>query len=682
MAKKRAMMIGLDGADPLVVRHLMDSGEMPNLKAFIERGTTTEKLDMIGVFPSVTPPNWASLATGNYPKNHGITDFMNHTLGKPLDIMESNWDSRRVESELIWETFEAEGRKAIEVNYVEAWPPRVPGTKNIFIDGTGAIPFLRAYCDFQKIVTMEEGDFKLKEIPHFKDSSSADCVVYGDQLDEFYRPDPSMAEKQMGGELLFMDTPLEIPATVAVAVGAGDIANGGHADLVTTPLKDATAAGWTGLPEGAKICQIPMNRGLVRRYAVVLKNEDGIYDTIGFCKSKKDPEILVTAKVDTWSDWIYDTFVLENDVEARVCYKIRGMELAADGAQGKFYLSHVLNLDDFSHYYPQDLGLELQKEVGPLLCFANCAPYDPMGRKIVMETFEEIYDWQWRVTEYLLDKVEPDWDLYYTHLHAIDLVNHWYLSRSVEGWDENWEEYRETLHHIYRIMDVYIGKAMKYLDDDTMIIVTSDHAAIPNNPNLPNPGFGEMMINNFPMVDLGFMELDNSTIPAKVVWEKTKAVAVRSSYVYINLKGREPHGIVEPEDYEKTVQEVITGLYNYKHPETGERVISFCMTRSEMEMVGMGGDHVGDILYQMVPGYNSEVHTNQPSTCEYAGYSMGNLFAMAGGGIRQNFVLDRTVRVVDIVPTICEYCGVRQPKDVEGGVIYQAFEKNRANESK
>ena len=111
MGKKRAMMIGLDGADPLVVKRLMESGDMPNLKAFIERGTTTEKYNMIGVLPSITPPNWASLATGNWPKNHGVTDFMNHTLGKPLDIFESNWDSRRVESELIWETFEAEGRK-------------------------------------------------------------------------------------------------------------------------------------------------------------------------------------------------------------------------------------------------------------------------------------------------------------------------------------------------------------------------------------------------------------------------------------------------------------------------------------------------------------------------------------------------------------------------------------------
>ena len=55
---------------------------------------------MMGVFPTVTPPNWTTLATGNWPKTHGITCFQNHTLGKSLNISEYNWDSRRIESEL------------------------------------------------------------------------------------------------------------------------------------------------------------------------------------------------------------------------------------------------------------------------------------------------------------------------------------------------------------------------------------------------------------------------------------------------------------------------------------------------------------------------------------------------------------------------------------------------------
>ena len=45
------------------------------------------------------------------------------------------------------------------LNYCESWPPRVEGTKNIFIDGTSATPFQRDLVDFQKVAefSVDEG---------------------------------------------------------------------------------------------------------------------------------------------------------------------------------------------------------------------------------------------------------------------------------------------------------------------------------------------------------------------------------------------------------------------------------------------------------------------------------------------------------------------------------------------
>ena len=68
MSMKRAMMIGLDGADPVVCKRLVAEGRMPNLKKILEQGVATEKLNMMGVLPTITPPNWATLATGCYPR--------------------------------------------------------------------------------------------------------------------------------------------------------------------------------------------------------------------------------------------------------------------------------------------------------------------------------------------------------------------------------------------------------------------------------------------------------------------------------------------------------------------------------------------------------------------------------------------------------------------------------------
>ena len=127
------MMIGLDGADPVRVKKLIAEGRMPNMKKLLEKGIATENLDMLGVLPAGTPPNWTTLATGNYPRTHGITCFQNHTLGQPLSMIESNWDSMNIESELVWEAFNDENKKAIMLNYCEAWPNRVEGSNNIIL---------------------------------------------------------------------------------------------------------------------------------------------------------------------------------------------------------------------------------------------------------------------------------------------------------------------------------------------------------------------------------------------------------------------------------------------------------------------------------------------------------------------------------------------------------------------
>ena len=76
---KRVMMIGLDAADPMIVKRLIAAGRLPNMKKLLENGAAHESLSMIGVFPTVTPPNWASIATGNNPRSHGITCYYNHT---------------------------------------------------------------------------------------------------------------------------------------------------------------------------------------------------------------------------------------------------------------------------------------------------------------------------------------------------------------------------------------------------------------------------------------------------------------------------------------------------------------------------------------------------------------------------------------------------------------------------
>lgn len=99
---------------------------------------------MLGCLPSVTPPNWCSIATGCWPRTHGITCYTNQTLGSALNLEEANWDNSNVTADFIWQAFEKEGKRSIALNYCEAWPPR--NTENdltVLIDG-GISAFLSA----------------------------------------------------------------------------------------------------------------------------------------------------------------------------------------------------------------------------------------------------------------------------------------------------------------------------------------------------------------------------------------------------------------------------------------------------------------------------------------------------------------------------------------------------------
>lgn len=132
---------------------------------------------------------------------------------------------------------------------------------------------------------------------------------------------------------------------------------------------------------------------------------------------------------------------------------------------------------------------------------------------------------------------------------------------------------------MYELNNAYVGEMMKQLDGETSIFICSDHAAVPHSVGDVNPCIGSTAgITTGVMGELGYTKAyqdENGAL--QIDWSQTKAVFHRSSHIYINLKGRDPEGIVEPEDYEKTVDQLITDLYNYKHPVTGKRVVAFCM---------------------------------------------------------------------------------------------------------
>ena len=66
---------------------------------------------------------------------------------------------------------------------------------------------------------------------------------------------------------------------------------------------------------------------------------------------------------------------------------------------------------------------------------------------------------------------------------------------------------------------------------------------------------------------------ENGKDIAELDMSKTTAYQTRSSSIYVNLKGRDPEGIVDPADKWELEERIITDLYSMKDPKTGKRMV-------------------------------------------------------------------------------------------------------------
>ena len=105
---------------------------------------------------------------------------------------------------------------------------------------------------------------------------------------------------------------------------------------------------------------------------------------------------------------------------------------------------------------------------------------------------------------------------------------------------------------------------MALADEETVILVCSDHGGTPNQ-------FRAVDIETV-LEETGFIVRDAN---GEIDWTKTRAVNVGLVHIFINLAGREPDGIVAPEDYEETQRELIAALHTYKDAETGTASVHF-----------------------------------------------------------------------------------------------------------
>ena len=614
MAKKadKAIIIGIDGAIVPRLHRYCKEGHLPTInKLFVEQGTWAK--NCLVPLPTVTPPNWAAISTGAWPSTVHITDFNIHVPGDELDDLHQGLFSDDVHAETLYEAISKVGKTSILLNYPATWPPKVEDS--IVVGGASLI--INGWT--QKVALLDT---------RYRPAGELAPGVEAPGLTTYSGPGMYSTEKYRGGTVIKFEE----------ATGWKNLSGSGTALAAEMPLAFI----------GCRYQMEPVT------WHILVQDGKAM-----ICTDKDTSTAMTTLTEGKWSPVITKEFETEIGRKKAV-FRMKLLELSPGAEKFRLLLTNIAATDGWSH--PASIANEIKSEEGMP---GPGSPWGGYGRGwygldtvVELEHMENSFFAD--AASYLL-KNKP-WNFYMMHAHAPDSMYH-AISNDLDNPDPVARKpFEEAELAIYKTLDAMCAKIFGCADENTIVAMVSDHGAKPTTS-----GFG---INRV-LQHAGLLTRDDSRV---IDWSKTKAFGQRAVYVYINVKGRDPHGIVEPgEEYRKVQEEIINCLYNYTDPVSGKKPIVLALRREDARIIGMHGDWIGDVVYALSADYMAQ-HAHQLPTCQYGIGDLRGLFVMSGPNVKKGVELERTVWIQDLVPTICYLTGWPIPAQAEGAVIYQAME--------
>lgn len=665
--------------DPRLTKYLMDKGELPAIKKLVDRGACRDDLVLIGGMPTITPPMWTTLSTGAYASTHGITGFWNID---PVDRTKLVYalDSTTCKAESLWNCTAEAGLRTLVWHWPgSSWPPTSDSPNLSVVDGVqpGFVGFGTGMRDDEVLVTAStkvENPAFLPKAGHA--NTGAGCII----------EDVDIKDENAGsaGADAAADACQNAGASVenimlSLEDGEFSIENMPF-NTAQSPLKDAE--GWADAPDGAKEFIVLCCDGRVRRPCLLLKNENGEYDTVAMYRNKKAEEPIAVAKYQEDSPFFLDEVIQEDGTRLSCVRSIRYIYHNDDYSTINFWINRANDITDDVAWHPKSLHKEIIENVGYWSFTSGLGGKNTFfSKQLMLPTWEIYNNWQAACLKYFIDN--DRYDVIFSHLHNVDGIGHniWpHGNENTHTNSEDIEQNHEFMVETYRQTDRYIAQFLDYLDEGWTIILTSDHGLIcdtnEEGPALMGDAFG---VNAKIMDELGYTILkrdEDGNILKEIDWSKTRAVATGTNHIFLNIKGRDPHGIVEPEDQYQLEEEIIDALYNYRDPKTGRRIISLAVRNCDAIVFGCGQEGFGDIVYFLEDGFH-RVHGDSWTTKkDHGGHhtSVSPIFVAAGSGIKSGVKTDRVIRQVDVTPTIASLLDVRMPAQCEGAPVYQIIE--------
>ncbi|RJR53984.1 MAG: hypothetical protein C4576_00960 [Desulfobacteraceae bacterium] len=639
---KKLLMLGVDAALPDLVRRFADEGSMPNCRRLMGEGFFSR---MITTFPPLTAAAWGAITSGAGPGTAAIPSLMVHEPGEPLDKWHTSFDRRMLRAETLWEAGAREGKRTVLMNWPVTFPLKIEN--GIQLAASLNPPFRYFYMPLWDIASssiFSTRQERCNQVP------GRAVQVRLQTASGWKNPPPH------SGELLEIE--IEVPPTYAKGRG----------------------------------------------YHVLVVNSEGRgYDRVVVSPSKDAANTVADLRPGQRSPWITESFI----------------DSKGERRRGRFYF-HLVRLggpEDFGLYQsavntaetltlPAELTDELIGAAGPYMEVDDPWAYMDgwVGLDFYLDQLTQHNDWWEKATRFGLGRTE--WDMAFSWVGTIDHVQHVLyggICPETSYYDAA-EEPRllDAVRRVYSEVDERIGRILQCVNlDETLVCVVSDHgfSAIEWNPYLKH---------HLSEAGLISFDLDYGTNQMKIDWQRTRAFPLEPchAHIFVNLKGRDPQGIVDPKDYGKVQEEIIDALMSMKDPVTGKRVVAIAVRKEEAGTLGVfeqqGYDRVGDVLFALRPQYMANPFV-YPVAVKYRdgterlipnpeGYEPAQLHrnftgvhlalpaipemhaaVILGGAGMSRIHRAIPMSVTDLAPTLARLLGWPVPRNAEGNFLKELF---------
>lgn len=258
---------------------------------------------------------------------------------------------------------------------------------------------------------------------------------------------------------------------------------------------------------------------------------------------------------------------------------------------------------------------------------------------------------------HLLD-AEP-WDFFIAHVIDTDRLHH-FLWSCYEDADS---PHHESFLECYRQVDAFLGQLYSRLSDRDELIIVSDHGSCE---------LRKEVFLNYWLREQGYLKMANGNGNSlEDIDSSSFAYSLDPGRIYLNLRGREPRGCVEPNGQrDRLLNELAAGLLKLRDPETGMPMVEDVLRGNEIYS-GPCARYGPDLMVMSAPGFDMKGSMNPESLTSDSALKGMHTFADAFLYMRGREIIPDHPSIMDVMPTMLELLGLPVPHDVDGEVCLQ-----------